>query len=135
MTLAVSPWTGNGHEIGRQFADDSLDFFVGGLAKDKGEDRMRHLCINAFCRYGIRSYCSGGKRSAKGRRLVGSDDHTDDANKKGTGCSVPDLRVYGNVGNGHAVDHGNGAFNCWFGSKLKWISIWGCVEKGCSLVI
>jgi hypothetical protein len=34
MALAVSPWTGNGHEVGQQFADDSLDLFVGGFAKD-----------------------------------------------------------------------------------------------------
>jgi hypothetical protein len=60
-----------------------------------GEDRMRHLCLNAFCRHGIRSHCSGGTRSTKGRRLVGSNDHTDDANEKGTGCSIPVLCVCG----------------------------------------
>ncbi len=58
-------------------------------------------------------------RSAKGRRLVGSDDHTDDANEKGTGYSVPVLRMRGNVGNGHAADRSNGAFNCWLGSKFE----------------
>ncbi len=55
----------------------------------------------------------------KGRRLVGSDDHTDDANEKGTGYSVPVLGVCGDVGNGHAADHGDGAFNCWFSSKFE----------------
>jgi hypothetical protein len=40
--LAVSSWTGNGHEVGQQFADDSLDLFVGGFAEHTGEDRMRH---------------------------------------------------------------------------------------------
>ena len=70
MTLAVSPWTGNSHEVGRQYMDDSLDLFVGGFAKDTGEDRMRHLCRNAFCSHGIGSHCSGGTRSVKGRPLV-----------------------------------------------------------------
>ncbi len=50
MTLAVSPWTGNGHDFGQQFPDDGLDLIVGGFAKDTGEDSMRHLCLNAFCR-------------------------------------------------------------------------------------
>ena len=54
----------------------------------------------------------------KGRHLVGSNDHTDDANEKGTGCSVPVL-MCGNVGNGHTADYGNGAFDCWFGSKFE----------------
>jgi hypothetical protein len=93
MTLAVSPWTGNGHEAGQQFADDSLNLFVGGFAKDTSENRMRNLCLNAFCRHGIVSHCLGGARSAKGRHLVGSDDHTDDANEKGTACSIPALHV------------------------------------------
>ncbi len=119
MTLAVSLWTGNGHEVGQQFADDGLDLFVGGFAKDTGEDRMRHLCLNAFCRQGIGSHCSGGTRSAKGRCLVGSNDHTDDANEKGTGCSVPVLCMWGNVGNGHAADHGDGDLNYWFGGKFE----------------
>jgi hypothetical protein len=119
MTLAVSPWTGNGHEVGQQFTDDGLDLFVGGFANDMGEDRMRHLCLNAFCRHGIGSHCLGGTRSAKGRCLVSSDDHTDDANEKGIGCSIPVLHVCGNVGNGHAADHNNGAFNCWFGSEFE----------------
>jgi hypothetical protein len=119
MTLAVSPWTGNDHEVGQQFADDSLDLFVGGFAKDTGEDRMRHLYLNAFCRHSIGSHCLEGTRSAKGRHLVCSDDHTDDANEKGTGCSVPVLRMCGNVGNGHAADYRNGAFDCWFGSKFE----------------
>jgi hypothetical protein len=99
MSLAVSPWTGNGHEVGQQFMNDGLDLFVGGFAKDTGEDRMRHLCLNAFCIHGIGSHCLGGTRSAKGRRLVGSDDLTDDANEKGTGCSKPVLRGCGNIGN------------------------------------
>jgi hypothetical protein len=121
MTLAVSPWTGNDHEVSRKFADDSLDLFVGGFAKDTGEDGMRHLCFNAFCRHCIGSHCLGlgGTRSAKGRHLVCSDDHTDDADEKGTECSVPVLRMCGNAGNGHAADYLNGAFDCWFGSKFK----------------
>ncbi len=94
MTLAVSPFTGNGHEVGQHFADDGLDLFVGGFAKDTGKDRMRYLCLNAFGRHGIRSHCSGGTRSAKGRHLVGSNDHTDDADEKGTGCSIPVLPVW-----------------------------------------
>ena len=119
MTLDVSPWTGNGHEVSRQFVDDRLDLLVGGLAKDTGEDRMRHLCLNAFGRHGIRRHCLGGTKSVKGRHLVSSNDDTYDANEKGTGCSVPVLSVCGNAGNGHAADHGNGAFYCWFGSKFE----------------
>jgi hypothetical protein len=92
---------------------------MGGLAEDTGEDRMRHLCFNAFCRHGIGSYCSGGMRSTKGRRLVGSNDHTDEADEKGIGCSVPVLSMCSKVGNGHAADHGDGAFNYWFGSKFE----------------
>jgi hypothetical protein len=121
MALAVSPWTGNGHEVGRQFTDDSFDLFVRGFAKDAGEDRMRHLCLNAFCRHGIGSHCLGGMGSAKGRCLVCTNDHTDDANEKGTGCSVPVLHMCGNVGNvvnGHAADYRDGAFDYWFGSKF-----------------
>ncbi len=60
-----------------------------------------------------------GSRSAKGRRLVGSNDDTDDANEKGTGCSVPVLGVYGNVGHGHAADDGNGTLKCRFGCKFE----------------
>jgi hypothetical protein len=46
MTFAVSPWTENGHEVSQQFADDHLDLIMGGLAKDAGEDRMRHLAAD-----------------------------------------------------------------------------------------
>jgi hypothetical protein len=55
----------------------------------------------------------------KGGRLVGSNDNTDDANEKSTGISVPVLIMCGNIGNGHAADHGNGTFDCRFGSKFK----------------
>jgi hypothetical protein len=54
----------------------------------------------------------------KGRHLVGFNDHTDDANERGTGRSIPVLRVCGSVGNRHAADHGNDAFNCRFGGKV-----------------
>ncbi len=40
MCLAVYPWTGNSHEISRQFADDHLDLLMGWLAKDTCEDGM-----------------------------------------------------------------------------------------------
>ncbi len=119
MALARSPWTGNGHEVGQQFVDDSFDLFVGGFAEDTGEDRMRHLCLNAFCIHGIGSHHLGGTRSTKGRCLVCTNDHTDDANEKGTECSVPVLHMCGNVGNGHTADNRNGAFDCWFGSKFE----------------
>jgi hypothetical protein len=119
VTLAVSPWTGNSHEVSRQFADDRLDLLMGGLAQEMGEDRMRHLCLDAFGRNGLRSHFLGGTRSAKGRHLVGSTDDTDDANEKSTGCSVPALSVCGNVGNEHTADHGDGAFNCRFSSKFE----------------
>ena len=83
---------------------------MGELAEDEGEDRMRCLHLNAFGRHSVRTHCLGGTRSTKGRHLVGSNDDTDDANEKGTGCSVPVLSMCGDVGNGHAADHGNGAF-------------------------
>ncbi len=118
MALAVSPWTGNGHEVGKQFKDESLDLFVGGFAKDTGEDRMRHLCLNASCRHSTRGHCLGGMGSAKGRRLECTNDHTNDANEKGTRCSVPILHVCGNVGNGHAADYHDGAFD-WYGSEFE----------------
>jgi hypothetical protein len=116
MSLAVSQWTGNSHEVSGQFTDDRLDFLMGGLAKDMCENGMRHLCLNVFVGNGVRSHCLGGmgRRSAKRRCLVGSNDNTDDANEKSTGCSVTVLSVRGNVGNGHAADDGNGAFNCRF---------------------
>jgi hypothetical protein len=86
---------------------------MGEFAKDTDEDGMRHLCLNAFSRNGVGSHCLGGmgSRSAKGRHLVGSDDDADYANEKSTGCSVPVLDVYGNLGNGHAAD-GGGILNC-----------------------
>ncbi len=86
MSLSVPPWTGNSHEVSRQFADDHLDLIMVGLAKDTCEDGMRHLCLNAVNRYGIGSHRLGGtgSRSTKGRHLVGSNDDTDDADKKST---------------------------------------------------
>ncbi len=128
MTLAVSPWTGNGHEVSQQFVDDHLDLLVGGLAKDTGEDRMRHLCLNGFGRHDTRSDCLGGTRSTKGRCLVCSNDNTDDANEKGTGCSLSVLSMCGDVGTGHTADHGNGGFYFWFGSKFKvdFHGLWPC---------
>ncbi len=80
-----SPWTGNRHEVSGQFADDHLDLLMGGFAKDTCEDGVRHF--NAFGRNGVGSYHLGGtgSGSAKGRRLVGSNDDTDDANDKSTG--------------------------------------------------
>ncbi len=75
MSLAVSPWTGNSHELSRQFVDDHLDLFMGWFAKDVCEDGMRHLCLNALSRNSIGSHHLGGMgSSAKGRRLVGLDD-------------------------------------------------------------
>jgi hypothetical protein len=85
VPLAVSPQTGNSHEVSRQFADDHLDLFMDGFAKDTCEDGMRHLCLNLLGRNGIGHHCLGGTgSSAKGRCLVGSDDDADDANEKST---------------------------------------------------
>ncbi len=121
MSLAVSPWTGNGHEAIRQFADYHLDLFVGGFAEDTCEDGMRHLCLNALGINGIGIHQLGGtgSRSAKGRFLVGSNDDTDDANEKSTGCPVLILGMCGDVGNGHAADNGNGTLTCRFNCKFK----------------
>ncbi len=112
MSLAVTPWTANNHEVSRQFADDHLDLFMGGFAKDTCKDGMRHLCLNALGGNGIGCHCLGGTgSSAKGRCLVGSDDDADDANEKYTGSSAPVLSMCGNVGNGYAADNGNGSLN------------------------
>jgi hypothetical protein len=121
MSRAMSPWTGDSHEVSGQFTGDHHDFLMGGVAKDTCEDEMRHLCPNAFGRNGIRSHCLGGtgRRSAKGRRLVGSNDNTDDANEKSTGCSIPVLSMCCDEGNRHAADNGNGAFNCRLGCKFE----------------
>ncbi len=88
MSLAVSPWTENSHEVSGQFADDRLDLLMCGLAEDMCEDGMRHLCLNAFGRNSVGGHYLGGmgRRSVKGRRLVHSNGNTDDANEKGTGC-------------------------------------------------
>jgi hypothetical protein len=120
MSLAVPPQTGNSHEVSGQFVDDQLDFFMGGFAKDTCEDGMRHLCLNALGRNGIRCHPLGGMgSSAKERHLVGSDDNADDANEKSTGSSVPDMGMCGNVGDGYAADDSNGSLNGWFGCKFK----------------
>jgi hypothetical protein len=60
MSLAVSLWTENSHEVSRQFTDNHLDLLMGGFAKDMCEDGLRHFCLNAFGRNGIRSHCLGG---------------------------------------------------------------------------
>ncbi len=81
VSLAVSPWTGNSHEVSGQFSDDHLDMLMGQFTKDTCEDGMRHLCLNALGRNGIGHHCLGGTgSSAKGRCLVGSNDDANDAN-------------------------------------------------------
>ncbi len=73
MSLAVSIWTGNSHEVSGLIVDDHLDLFMSRLAEDTCEDGMRHLCLNALGRNDIGSHCLGrmSSRSAKGRHLVG----------------------------------------------------------------
>ncbi len=53
MSLAVSPWTENSHEVSGQFTDDHLDLFMVGFAEDMCEDGMRHLCLYVFSRNGV----------------------------------------------------------------------------------
>ncbi len=119
VSHATSPWTGNSHEVGEQFAHDHLDLFMSELTKDMCEDEMRHLCLNALGRNGIRHHCLGGTGSnAKGRHLVGSNDDFDDANEKSTGSSVPVLGMCGSVGNGYTADNSNCSLNGWFGCKF-----------------
>ncbi len=117
----LRPTDRNSHKVSEQFADDRLDLLMGELTEDTCEDGMRHWCLSAFGRNSFGGHYLGGRgrRSAKGRRLVSSNDDTGDAVEKGTGCSIPVLRVRSNVGNGHAVDNGNGAFNCRLGCKFK----------------
>jgi hypothetical protein len=82
---------------------------------------MRHLRRNAFGRHGVGSHRLGGtgKRCAKGRHLVDSNEDNVDANEKGTGCSLPVLGMCGNIGNRHAAEDGNRTFNCRFGCKFE----------------
>jgi hypothetical protein len=75
MSLAVSPRSGNSHEVSKHFMDDHIDLFMGGFAKDTCEDGMRHLCLNVHRRKGVGHHRLGGTgSSAKGRSLVGSND-------------------------------------------------------------
>ena len=120
MSLAVSPQTGNSHEVNGQFADDHLDLFMGGFAKDTCEDGMRHLCLNLLGRNGIGHHCLGGTgSSAKGRHLVNSNDEAYDAYEKSRGSSIPALGMCGNIGNGYATDNGNGSLNSWFSCEFE----------------
>jgi hypothetical protein len=106
--------------LAAQFADDRLDLFMGGFAKDTCEDGVRHLCLNVLGRSGIGHHCLGGMgSSAKGRCLVGSNDNTDDTNEKSTRSFVPVWGMCGNLGNGYAADNSNGSLNGWFSSKFK----------------
>ncbi len=118
----MSPWTGNSHEVSGQLANDHLDLLsMGGFTKDMCEDGMRHLCLNAFGRNSVRSHRLGGtgRKSTKGWHMVDSNDDTDDANEKSTGCSVPVLGVCSNISNRHAADDGDCTFNCRFSCKFE----------------
>ncbi len=101
MSVAVSPWTGNCHEVRGQCTDDHLDLFMGRFAKDTCDDGMRHLGLYALGRHGIRCHCLGGTgSSAKGRCLVGPNGDANDANEESTGCFIPVFDMCGNVGYG-----------------------------------
>jgi hypothetical protein len=134
MSLVVSPLTGNSHKVSRQFVDDNLDLFIGGFAKDTCEDGMRHLCLNALGRNGVGSHRLGGMSSsrAKGMCLVGSDDDADDADEKSTGRSIPVLGMCCNIG--MQLTTAMVPLTAGSVASLKWISIRGCIEKGCGLV-
>jgi hypothetical protein len=115
----------HGQEIAMRLADSSrmtiLTCLWVDFAKDTGEDGMRHLCLNALGRNSIGCHPLGESgSSAKGRRLVDSDDDADDANEKSTGSSIPVLGVCGNVDNGYTADNGNGSLSRgWFGCEFK----------------
>jgi hypothetical protein len=67
VSLSVSSQTGNSHEVSEQFADDHLDLFLGGFAKDTCEDGMWRLCLNALGINGIGHHLLGEMgSSAKG---------------------------------------------------------------------
>jgi hypothetical protein len=110
VSLAVSPWTGNSHEVSGQLVDAHLDLLMSGFAEDTCEDGMRHLCLNAFGRNVIRHHrLEGTGCSARGRCLVGSDDDADDANEKSTGSSIPVLGMCDDIGNGYSADNSDGS--------------------------
>ena len=47
MTLAVTPRTGNGHEVGSEFPDDHLDLLVCRFPKYPGEYVVGLFCPDA----------------------------------------------------------------------------------------
>ena len=49
MTLALTPRTGNGHEVGGEFSDEHLDLFVCWFPKYPDEYVVGHLCPDAVC--------------------------------------------------------------------------------------
>jgi hypothetical protein len=136
VSLAVSPWIGNCHEVSRQFMDDHLDLFMGGFAKDTCKDGMRHLGLNALGGHGIgRHHLGGTDGSVKGRYLVGSNYDANDANEKSTGSSKPVFGMCSNVGYGYAADDDDVSLTAGLVASSKWISIRGCVGKGRGLVL
>ena len=58
-------------------------------------------------------------RSAKGRRLVGANDDSDDANEEGKDKSVWSFGVGGHIGNGYAAYYCNSTFYCGFCGKFE----------------
>ena len=47
MTLAVTPRTGNGHEVGGEFLDEKIDLLVHWFLEYPGEYIVGHLCPDA----------------------------------------------------------------------------------------
>ena len=58
-------------------------------------------------------------RSAKGRRLVGANDDSDDADLQGRGKLVWSFGVGGHVGDGYTAYNCNGSFNCGFCGEFE----------------
>ncbi len=52
MSLAMSLRTGNSHEVSGQFADNHLDLFMGGFAKDMCENKIKHFLL------GVQGVCT-----------------------------------------------------------------------------
>ncbi len=134
--FAVSLWIGNSHEVSAQFADAHLDLFMGGFAKNTCEDGLRHLCLNAFGRNGIRRHFLGGTgSSAKGRHMVASMTMLMMPMRKTQEVSYQFWACAATYAMDTQLTMAMVSLTAGLFASLKQITIRGCVEKGCSLVL
>ena len=101
VTLAVTPRTGNSHEVGGEFPDHHIDLFVCWFPEYPGKYIVGHVCPDAVRWHSVGH---GGRlvacRSVKGMCHVGANNDSDDANEEGRGKSVWCFCVGGQVKKG-----------------------------------